>query len=94
MEWFDYVWCVGLIPAVIIQLLSGYESVRKACASVTTKIGQHYDPPAPSGALSGIEGTREKHHATQGTAHEVGTEIRSRNVYLQLASGHPVRRLI
>ena len=93
MEWFDYDWRIGLIPAVITQLLSGYESVRKACANVTTKIGQHYDPPPPpSGALSGIAGTSEKHHATQGTAHEVATELRSRNVNLQLASGHPVRR--
>ena len=47
MEWFDYDWRIGLIPAVITQLLSGYESVRKACANVTTKIGQHYDPPPP-----------------------------------------------
>ena len=92
MEWFDYVWRIGLVPAVIIQLLREYESVWKARASVTTKIGQHDDPPAPSGAFSGIAGTSENHYATQGTAHEVATEIRSRNVYLQLASGHPVRR--
>ena len=64
MEWFDYVWHIGLISAVLIQLLREYESVRKACASVTTKTGQHYDPPAPNCALSGIVGTSEKHHAT------------------------------
>ena len=52
MEWFDYDWRIGLIPAVITQLLSGYESVRKACANVTTKIGQHYDPPPPRAAHS------------------------------------------